>query len=96
LTPAAGGDTLLVEMGWVDHEPVSRDLSPSVKRRFLYISFRTGDGAWGRPIDLSQRLSLPEGEMLPTLSPDQDYLFFCNRGDIYWVSARIIEGLRLK
>jgi hypothetical protein len=62
----------------------------------LYVSFRTHDGAWGKPIDLSQRLNLPEGEMLPTLSPEQAYLFFCNRGDIYWVSARIIEEVRPK
>jgi hypothetical protein len=62
----------------------------------LYISFRTKDGTWGRPIDLSQKLNLPEGEMLATLSPDNRYLFFCNRGDIYWVSSKIIEELRPK
>lgn len=60
----------------------------------LYISFRANNGTWGRPIDLSQKLKLPEGEMLATLSPDNKYLFFCNRGDIYWVSAKIIEELR--
>jgi len=60
----------------------------------LYASFRTATGAWGTPIDLSQRLNLPEGEMLPTLSPDRRYLFFCNRWDIYWVSAKIIDELR--
>jgi hypothetical protein len=60
----------------------------------LYASFRTAAGAWGTPIDLSQRLNLPEGEMLPTLSPDRRYLFFCNRWDIYWVSAKIIDELR--
>jgi hypothetical protein len=32
--------------------------------------------------------------MLATLSPDQKYLFFGNRGDIYWVSAKIIEDWR--
>lgn len=62
----------------------------------LYISFRTKDGTWGRPIDLSQKLNLPEGETLATLSPDNRYLFFCNRGDIYWVSSKIIEELRPK
>ena len=60
----------------------------------LYVSFRTEDAAWGRPIDLSQRSNLPEGGMLPILSPDDEYLFFWNRGDIYWVSAKIIEALR--
>jgi len=62
----------------------------------LYVCFRTGQGTWGAPIDLSQRIDLPDGEMLPTLSPDRQCLFFCNRGDIYWVSAKIIEELRPK
>jgi hypothetical protein len=57
----------------------------------LYVCFRTKQGTWGAPADLSQRIDLPEGEMLPTLSPDRRYLFFCNRGDIYWVSAKIID-----
>jgi len=62
----------------------------------LYVSFRTNEGTWGQPFDLSLRLNLPEGEMLPTLSPDCKYLFFCNRGDIWWVNAQIIEELKPK
>ncbi|HUV76818.1 MAG TPA: hypothetical protein VMW06_02055, partial [Desulfobacterales bacterium] len=60
----------------------------------LYVCFRTKQGTWGTPIDLSKKLDLPGGEMLPTLSPDRQYLFFCNRGDIYWVSAKLIEELQ--
>jgi hypothetical protein len=30
------------------------------------------------------------------LSPDGKYLFFSAGGDIYWVSAKIIEDLRPK
>jgi Tol biopolymer transport system component len=105
-------DDKLVEVGMLDYDPtVPQDerlpkehtcMAPDESfhvfdfKENLYVSFRTGDGAWGRPIDLSARLNLPEGEMLPTLSPDQAYLFFCNRGDIYWVSAGIIEELRPK
>lgn len=62
----------------------------------LYVSFRTEKGTWSGPIDLSQRLNLPGGDMLPSLSPDRRFLFFCNGGDIYWVSAEIIEELRPK
>jgi len=62
----------------------------------LYVCFQTERGTWGAPIDLSQKLDLPDGEILPTLSPDRQYLFFCNRGDIYWVSAKVIEELRPK
>jgi hypothetical protein len=62
----------------------------------LYVSFRTKDGNWGRPVDLGARLNLEGGIMLPTLSPDGRYLFFCHQGDIYWVSAKVIDELRPK
>ena len=102
-------DDKLVEVGKLDYDPTIPQNERLTRQHTcmaldegchifdfeqnLYICFRTKDGTWGRPIDLSQRLDLPEGEMLPTLSPDQKYLFFCNRGDIYWVSAKIIEEL---
>jgi hypothetical protein len=38
----------------------------------------------------------PEGKMPTTISPDSRYLFFCNRGDIYWVDVKGIEGLKPK
>ena len=28
----------------------------------------------------------------PHISPDGKYLFFCNRGDIYWVSTKILKN----
>jgi hypothetical protein len=103
-------DDKLVETGTLDYDPgVPQDerlqrqhtcMAPDESfhvfdfNETLYVSFRTKDGTWGRPTDLSQGLDLPGGEMLPTLSPDQKYLFFCNRGDIYWVSSKIIENLR--
>ena len=59
----------------------------------LYVSFRTKEGKWGKPVDLSKKMGLPGG-WLPTLSPDNQYLFFAYRDDIYWISAKIIEGLR--
>ena len=31
-----------------------------------------------------------------SIAPDGNYLFFCNRGDIYWVSIKIIENLKPK
>jgi WD40-like Beta Propeller Repeat len=59
----------------------------------LYVSFRTKEGQWGKPVDLSKKMGLPGG-WLPTLSPDNQYLFFAYRDDIYWISAKILEGLR--
>lgn len=60
----------------------------------LFICFRKEDGTWSQSIDLSDILNLSGGENLATVSPDGNYLFFCNRGDIYWVSAKIIEELK--
>ncbi len=62
----------------------------------LFICFRTKDGTWIESFDLGSKLDLPGGKMLATISPDNKYLFFCNRGDIYWVDAKIIEGLKSK
>jgi len=56
----------------------------------LYLSFRSKEGTWAKPVDLSKKMGLAGG-WLPTLSPDRQYLFFAYRDDIYWVSAKIIE-----
>jgi hypothetical protein len=60
----------------------------------LFVCFRLEDGSWSESFDLGGKLNLPGGKMLATFSPDSKYLFFCNRGDIYWVDARIIEELK--
>ncbi len=60
----------------------------------LFVCFRMKDGTWSEAFDLSAKLGLPGGEMLATISPDSRYLFFCNRGDIWWVDARIIDSLK--
>jgi Tol biopolymer transport system component len=60
----------------------------------LFICFRKENGSWSESFDLGKSLNLPGGKMLATVSPDFKYLFFCNRGDIYWVSIKIIENLK--
>jgi len=62
----------------------------------LFVCFRLRDGTWSKAFDLGDKLNLPGGKMLATISPDSRYLFFCSRGDIYWVDAKIIEELRPK
>ena len=60
----------------------------------LFICFRKEDGTWSKSLDLGSKLNLPGGKMLATISPDNKYLFFCNRGDIYWISLKIIDELK--
>lgn len=62
----------------------------------LYIHFRKKDGSWDTPINLSEKLNINGSVIMPTLSPDNKYLFYCYNGDIYWVSAKIIRELRPK
>ena len=62
----------------------------------LFVCFRMEDGTWSESFDLGGKLKILGGKMLATISPDNQYLFFCNRGDIYWVDAKIIEDLKPK
>ena len=62
----------------------------------LLVCFRHADGTWSESFDLSGKLNLPGGEMLATITTDKKYLFFCNRGEIYWVNAKIIDELKPK
>ena len=59
----------------------------------LFVSFRNQDGTWGEAIDLSQHgLDVKAG--IASISPDGNYLFFGQAGDIYWVSTQLIDHLR--
>jgi hypothetical protein len=60
----------------------------------LFVCFRLKDGTWSEAFDLGAKLAIPGGKSLATISPDSRYLFFCNRDDIYWVDAKIIDTLR--
>jgi len=58
----------------------------------LYISFKE-NGQWGSPINLGEKINTREIEMMPIVTPDGKYLFFCrkvnNERDIYWVEFDI-------
>jgi len=70
----------------------------------IYISFRQKDGAWGKAINMGDKINTGAWEASASVSPDGKYLFF-NRNmgsdkyenvDIFWVDAQIIETLRPK
>ena len=67
----------------------------------LYISFRQPNGSWGEAINLGNKINTDGGEAGAYVTPDGKYFFF-NRheiggnGDIYWVDAKVILGLRLQ
>jgi len=60
----------------------------------LFCSFKDKEGNWSTPVEL--KLSMDAGQ--PYVTRDGKYLFFSGgspgKGDIYWVSAKIIEELK--
>jgi hypothetical protein len=67
--------------------------------RDLYISYKTGDGKWSRPINLGPEINTGAMNNCPRVSPNGKYLFFNSRREgpewaTYWVAAGFIETLR--
>jgi len=62
----------------------------------LYISFKNPDGSWAKSISMGATINTPHHELCPFVSKDGKYLFYTSKQDIYWVSAEIIEELRVK
>lgn len=74
----------------------------------LYMCFRRDDGSWSKPVNMGSRINTENSESFPTVSPDGKYFFFnSNRksevrntvpghfyGNIYWMSASVIDRLR--
>jgi hypothetical protein len=66
----------------------------------IYISFKNSEGGWSTPKNPGNGINSEFSEYGATLSPDGRYLFFTSNKngseDIFWVSAKFIEELRLK
>ncbi len=74
----------------------------------LYICFKQKDGTWGAIINMGNKINTIANERFPNVTPDGKYLFFNStrkipganannpgngKGDVYWISAKIIEDL---
>jgi hypothetical protein len=62
----------------------------------LFVCFRQKDGNWSEAFNLGNAINTCKNEICPSISPDSKYLFYMSKGDIYWVSADIIQKLRPK
>jgi hypothetical protein len=66
----------------------------------LYVSFADGKGGWTALMNLGATINTSDWEDVPSLSPDNKYLFFSRNtsGDsnIYWVSTQVIEAASIK
>jgi len=59
----------------------------------LYVCFRNKDGLWGKVISFGENLG-KQDKNCAYVSPDGKFLFYASEGNIYWVSAQLIEALR--
>lgn len=59
----------------------------------LYVSFREADGSWADALSLNKLLK-EETATIPAVSPDGKYLFYSSRGNLHWVSTKILERLK--
>ena len=63
----------------------------------LCLSYKKGENLWTTPINLVAKLNLKADDVITAkLSPDGKYLFILDSGDVYWVSAKVIEELKPK
>ena len=67
----------------------------------IYVSFKRKNGTWTKPINLGSEVNSNYNDKTPSISPDGKYLFFGRdeedgEANIYWVSTKVIENLRLK
>ncbi len=66
----------------------------------LYISFCSNNDEWTQPINLGAAINTPAAELCASVTPDGKAILFnlstYTEGDLYWISADLIETLRKK
>lgn len=60
----------------------------------LYISFKDSSGEWQKAKNMGNAVNTEGYEFCPFVTGDGKYLFLSRDGDIFWMSATIIESLR--
>ncbi len=61
----------------------------------LRVRFLLEDGTWGIAKDLTKQ-GIPASAAIASISPDGNYLFYVDKGDLYWVSTELIKNLKDK
>ena len=95
--PLKGLENIKNELGGGAHPCIAPDGSYIVfdveGGSHLYVSFRKDDGSWDKAIDLTDH-GIDRSAGIASISPDGKFLFFGNKGDIYWVSTELIQKLK--
>ena len=71
---------------------------PGPAKPDIFVSFRNPDGSWCKGIKLPASINTEDGELCPSVSPDERYLFFSrltnNDSNIYWVDFDVARKLK--
>lgn len=62
----------------------------------IYICFRDSKDNWSNPVNISQAIGFDFNSKDPSISPDGKYLFFSSGENIYWLSTKIINNLKVQ
>jgi hypothetical protein len=60
----------------------------------LFISFKRENGLWTKPTSMGQYIK--QKAAIAWISYDGNYIFYKAGDDVYWVSSKVIEKMRLK
>ena len=60
----------------------------------LYISFKDNNGKWQKAKNMGNLVNTEGYEFCPFVTGDGNNLFFYRDGDIFWISAAVVESLK--
>ena len=60
----------------------------------LFITFRNSNDTWTEPIRLGKEINTSALETNAFITPDEKYMFFTRKFDVYWVKADFIEKIK--
>lgn len=64
----------------------------------LYVTFNKGNGNWTKPVTMEKNgagINIKNTSWFdPSLSPDGRYLFFNTKGEVYWISTKVIDDIK--
>jgi len=74
---------------------MSIEMDETYGERDIYVSFRTGNGSWSKPLNLGSVINTAVGDFVPFLASDDKTLYFSSYGHPGYGSADIFISRRL-
>lgn len=61
----------------------------------LYISFKNDSDQWTEAVSMGEEINSDKHELCPFVTKDGKYLFYTSDEDLYWVSTKIIDEIKV-